>query len=220
MPRSGREIVLDPALHHARIGEDSGERVVDFVGHDSSHLSDGGHLFDLQHVLVSLLQLAGLFFDPVLECVGPGGDLSLRQLQAAAHGVERFSEVADLIVGLNGNLKAEFALGDALGSSLEGTKRVADDHPNEEAAEKYDEQQRHSRVSQHGITFVGEAGIDLVKRKIGVEHSQDLYAGGMRMAGGVGAGWLVLDRSDDSEHSRAVGAIHAETVGALEARNW
>ena len=92
--RSGGEIVLDPALHHARVGQDAGERVVDLVGDDSGHLADGGHLLHLQHVLVRLLEFAGLLLDAVFQGAGPGGDLGLRQLQAAAHVVERLRQVA------------------------------------------------------------------------------------------------------------------------------
>ena len=39
------EVVLDPASA-ARVGEDSGERVVDLVRHHGGHLADGRHLLD------------------------------------------------------------------------------------------------------------------------------------------------------------------------------
>ena len=53
--RCGREVVLNPTLHHSRIGEDAGKRIVDLMRDNSGHLPDGGHLFNLQHVLVCLL---------------------------------------------------------------------------------------------------------------------------------------------------------------------
>ena len=57
-----------------------------------------------------------------------------------------------------------------------------------------------------------------VQREIGVEHAENLHAGGMRMAGGVGARGLVLDGSDHAQHARVVGAIDAEAVGTLQKR--
>src|SRR5271165_3778675 len=42
----------------------------------------------------------------------------------------------------------------------------------------------------------------------------------MRVTIRIGARALILDRSDDAEHAGSVSAINAETVGALEQREW
>ena len=115
---SGREIVLDPALHYPRVGQDAGERIVDLVRDHSGHLADGGHLLHLQHVLVGLRQLACLFVDPLFESAGPCRNFGLRQLQSAAHLIERLRQVANFIIRVHWNVEAEFAFGDPLGARL------------------------------------------------------------------------------------------------------
>ena len=71
-------------------------------------------------------------------------------------------------------------------------------------------------VGQHGAALLRQADVDFLQREVGVEHAENLHAGGMSMTGGVGTGGLIFDRSDDAEHARMVVAINAEAVGALE----
>ena len=56
--------------------------------HYRRHLADCDHALHLQHLLLGVLQLAGLLLHPMLEGVRPVRDFSLRCLQLAAHAVE------------------------------------------------------------------------------------------------------------------------------------
>jgi hypothetical protein len=105
------------------------------VRDDGSHLAYGGHLLHLQHVLVRLLELAGLLVDAVFESVGPSGDLGLRQKQLSAHVVERLREVADLVVRVDGNLAAQLAFGEALSALLKFTQRISNHDADEQSTE-------------------------------------------------------------------------------------
>ena len=63
-----------------------------------------------------------------------------------------------------------------------------------------------------------QALVDFGQREVGIEHAQDLLICGMRVAGGIGAGRLVLDGGDDAQHPRAIGAIDTEAVGTIQPR--
>src|SRR5208337_5093337 len=57
------------------------------------------------------------------------------------------------------------------------------------------------------------------ERKICVQNAQNLLAGRVRVAVGVGTTGLILDGSDNSEHTLSVSAaINAKAVGAIQAR--
>ena len=53
---------------------------------------------------------------------------------------------------------------------------------------------------------------------LSVQHAQNLLAGGMSVAGGIGAGRLVFNGSDDAQDALLAGAINAKTVGPVQAR--
>ena len=90
-----------------RICQNSRERIVDLVRDHRGHLADGGHLLDVQHVLMRLLQLARLLFDAFFQGAGPGGNFSLRHLQAVAHLVEGMRQLAHFVMRVNRDLIAQ-----------------------------------------------------------------------------------------------------------------
>ena len=148
----------------------------------------------------------------------PVRDLGLCHLQAIAHVVERLRQFAHFIVRVHRNLVAQVAAGHVLGAGFQFAQRIANHDPDEQAAQEDHGDQGHAGRGKHLAALLRQALVDLGQRQIGIEHTQDLDAGWMRMASCIGTRRLVLDGGDNAEHAASIGPIHPEAVGAIEAR--
>ena len=184
-----------------------------------SHLADGGHLLGMQRMLVGALEFARLLLDPLFKSMSPGDVLVVLRVQPEAHVIEGGGEVTDFVVGVHFNLIAEIARGQAFSAAFQRFYRPAYDLPHEEPAQERDQQQGAARVDNHAAAAFGDLNVGLGERKIGVEDAENPLLRGMRVAGGVRARGLILDRSDNAQHAGFRGvAINAKAIGAIQPR--
>ena len=166
---------------------------------------------------MSAFEFAGLLVNALFEGVGPGEILVVFRVKLAAHAVKGFGELSDFVFGLDLNLEAEISGGQALGSAFQCVHRNSNYPPDEEPAQDGDQQQCAASVDNHAAAAFGQLHVRFGEGKVGVENAQNLLLGGMRVAGGVGTCRLVLDGSDDAEHTSATSVPEdAKAVGPVE----
>src|SRR5262249_30431041 len=65
-------VTLEPLFEQLRVGENSRQGIVDLMRDNGGQLADRRHLFNVQNVIVSALQLTRLFVDSIFQRLGPG----------------------------------------------------------------------------------------------------------------------------------------------------
>ena len=118
---------------------------------------------------------------------------------------------------LNFDLVSKLSFSKPLRSRLELLQGPGNLAPHECPTHQRDGQHRDPVVNPHDLAALGELHVSLCQRHAGIQHAENLLAGGMRVTRRIRAGRLVFDGRDDSQHAVSTPvAVDTEAVWPVQ----